>query len=635
MDDYRKPDKIEKLERRLYAKDAEFEKKPRQKLHQKEHEVERDWTDELNGGNSFKPPKKGMGIFTKILIGAFVFFLIALGYTFFVFNHEPNQAGHDINISINSPVSISSGENFTFDVIIENKNDLPMQSIDLAIEYPEGTREGSDVSINLPRERKDIGEIGADTFLRETRDVFLFGDEGETKEIEVKLVYRIPDSNAVFEKRKIFEVVLKSTPVRMNVATVKEITAGQPLTFDVEIVSNSNESLDNIIVKAEYPFGFIFGNSTIPTGDSDNVWYIDKIDPKEKITFTITGDIQGQSNELKFFKFETGLKDEERDDEVGVLFASTGKTISVQRPFLEIDLAIEGDNSSVINLDPDTINRMTVSYRNNTQSVIKDAELVLKLDGIALDKTSVVADKGFYNSSDNTIVWNKTTYGNFEQLDVGEGGTLELSFRSKPLTGNERFKNPEITFSAQVKGRRVQEEEVPEEIVSEVFKTVRYNTVVLYDQNSLYYDGPFQNSGPIPPKAEEETTYTIMFALSNSSNRISRGTLEMILPNYVYFKDQIWPSGQEVTYKQVDRKVTWDIGEIKENVGYNADKIEMAFQVGFIPSVTQSGSAPVLVEGIKFIGTDLFTGEQIVVEGDIITTGIADSRDQFDGQVSQ
>jgi hypothetical protein len=637
MTDFQKSNKIDKLEQKLYSTNSDIKQKDRSKMYEDEQDVSKTWVNEVNQNTENplkKDKKKGMTWFSKIFIGAFVFFLIALAYTLFVFNFKPTSEGRNVNINVNSPISVSAGEEFTFDVVVENNNSLPMESIDLAIEYPNGTRDGRDISVDLPRERADIGSIDSGSFLRETKTVFLFGEEGETKEIEVKIVYRVPDSNAVFEKRKVFDVVLKSTPVRMNISSVKEVTSGQDLEFELELISNSNETIDNVVVQADYPFGFIFRESSIPTLEGTNTWLIKSIEPKEKIQFTVSGEMQGQDDEVRFFKFNSGLKDTSKN-EIAVLFTSVGKTVEIERPFLEIDIAVEDDNSSVVNLKSDTSSKMTINYKNNTGEAIEDVEIILKIDGDVLDESSVQVSRGFYNSAEDTVIWDKSTFDGFESLGVGESGKFDITFRSKSLTGIERFLSPEISLSGRVVGTRAQDDDVPEEIVNEVVKKIRFNTVVLFDQNSLYYDGPFENTGSIPPKVEEETTYTINFALSNSSNRISNGVMEMTLPRYVKFEEQIWPSGTEMTYNSRERKITWNVGELKENIGYNADKIQGAFKVSIIPSISQKNQSPVLVDNIKFIGTDLFTGEQIVVNGESINTNITDRRNHFDGQVSQ
>ena len=420
MDQNKKPSRLEKTEQSLYSPNSDIRMKKRKKLIQQEYDLPNDWEKGVNGDDGENPlkadNKKGMGIFTKVLISALIFFIGALGYAFFIFNIKSEPAAQEANISINAPVSVAAGEAMTFDIIVENNNVIDMESIDLIIEYPEGTRDGNDVSESLPRERTDIGGIVSGSFQRETRTVFLFGEEGESKDIEVKVVYRVPDSNAVFEKRKVFDIVLKSTPIRMNVASVKEITSGQEVAFDVEIISNSNEDLDNILIKADYPFGFDFSSSSLPTTGSNALWEIEKLSSKETVKFTVKGEMQGQNNELKYFKFDSGIMSEDKEDEIGVLFTSIGKTIAIQRPFLEIDLAINRNNSGVINLDSQRGHEMQISYKNNTSEPIRDVEVILKLEGEVLDKESVRVQGGFYNSGDNTIRWDKSTRSEFDEL---------------------------------------------------------------------------------------------------------------------------------------------------------------------------------------------------------------------------
>lgn len=639
MNDYKKPNKLDGVEQKLYSPNSEIKQKPRSGFNMEETDIATEWVDEVNQESGVekikKENKKGMTAFTKILIGAALFFIVALGYAFFIFGFKGNAPAQNVDININSPVTVAAGELFTFDVIIENNNPVNMESIDLAIEYPEGTRNGEDIAISLPRERTDIGSVASGTYIRETRGVYLFGEEGDTKEIEVKIIYRTPDSNAVFEKRKVFDVSLKSTPIRMNLSSVKEITAGQPIDFDLEIISNANEPLTNVLVRANYPFGFIYEGSSISPSSSNNVWLIDSLDPKESIELNIYGQVQGQNNDDKYFSFDVGLQDDERLDEIAVLFTQIGKTVEVSRPFLEIDLAVDKDNSSVINLDSSKTQNFEIIYKNNTRDIIRDAKITLEIKGDVLNEASVNVPKGFYKSLDNTVTWDKTTEPKLSQIAVGESGNLTLTMASLNLVNDIQVKNPELSFKALVEGTRYSEDDVPEEIVNEIFKTIRYQTVVYVNPVTLYYDGPFENSGPFPPKVDQKTEYTVSFNILNSSNRVSGGKLQMRLPNYVEFENQTWPSTENVTYDSRNRIVTWDIGEIKEISGFSGDGRKMAFQVSIIPSITQKGSVPDLAESITFTGTDLFTGNAIQKQLGNVDTATADARNYYDETVTE
>lgn len=640
MSEFKKVNKLDKVEQKLYSPGANLDGKPRSHFDQKVYNVNQNWEEEKEESSEEENPlkqenQKGMSIFSKILIVAFLFFAGAMAYAFYAFNFFGEQGASNVDISINSAISVAAGEVFSFDVLIENNNTVDIETIDLLMSYPDGTRDGKDITTDLTRTRDDVGGVSAGSFLKVNREVYLFGEEGDKKEIEAEIVYRIADSNAVFKKKKVFEVVLKSTPVRVNVLSVKEVTSAQGVEFDVEVISNANEPLNNVLVKAEYPFGFSFDSSTLDNQLDNNTWKIDELKPKETVKFKIKGNLQGQNNDQKFFRFNVGLQDSEKAEEIRVLFTSIGKTVVVTRPFLEIDVAVNNKNSSVINLNSGSSYEMKINYKNNTQFPIKDAEIEIKIDGEVLDEETVSVGRGFYRSLDNTIIFDKTTNPFFEELQVGESGGLSITFRSKSLIGEERFENPELSLSAVVKGSRYLDVDVPEEIQNEIFKKIRFNTVALIDTKSLYYDGPFENTGSIPPKVDNKTTYTISLALSNSSNRISNGSVEFKLPNYVKYEDVTWPAGQTVTYDPVKRTVTWQVGELAERTGFGIPKREMAFQVSIIPSISQRGSNPALVSDIVFTGNDLFTGEQIRVQANDLTTAIADSQNFFDGQVSQ
>ena len=70
------------------------------------------------------------------------------------------------------------------------------------IEYPEGTKT-ADLQNDLPRFREGLGDIPANSILKKTYSATLFGEEGEQKNIDARIEYRVPNSNAIFERLKI------------------------------------------------------------------------------------------------------------------------------------------------------------------------------------------------------------------------------------------------------------------------------------------------------------------------------------------------------------------------------------------------------------------------------------------------
>jgi hypothetical protein len=155
------------------------------------------------------------------------------------------------------------------------------------------------------------------------------------------------------------------------------------------------------------------------------------------------------------------------------------------------------------------------------------------------------------------------------------------------------------------------------------------------DVKSLFYTSQIPNTGTLPPSVEETVTYTIKTSLANASNRISNGTVEMSLPNYVNFTNKISPENADVKYDSRSRKVVWKVGEIIERTGLDSSPRSMEFQVSITPSLSQKGMTPTLVNQIIFTGNDMFTGSQIIVKKENVSTSISDYKDYRDGVVTE
>ena len=319
MNDDNKPkphpsDKLEKLQERLNSPHENFALRGRKDLLQKNYSLDDDWTknDDKPILGNIVPPKR-MSIFTKLLIVAATFFVAASAYGGYVFlsQSSPVENSEEIDIKILAPVSIGAGEEYSFDILIQNNNPVPLQTVDLIIEYPEGSKAAGDLKTAQVRTREYLGDIDSGEIVKRKQTVALFGPEGEEKEIEARIEYRLPETSAIFERKKSFDVALQSSPIRLVVDTVKEHIVGQEINFEITLTSNSNETLSDVMLTAEYPFGFTLTESSQkPQNAKKNVWTFEELKPKEIKTISLTGDLQGQNEEERVFHFNAGLADE-------------------------------------------------------------------------------------------------------------------------------------------------------------------------------------------------------------------------------------------------------------------------------------------------------------------------------------
>jgi hypothetical protein len=262
-----------------------------------------------------------------------------------------------------------------------------------------------------------------------------------------------------------------------------------------------------------------------------------------------------------------------------------------------------------------------VLWANNVSSAVTNLEIEAKLKGGSLDRSSVSAPRGFYRSGDDTIVWSSQTVSEFSSVEPGESGTVQFSFAPLGTGSGTPSRNQAVDIAITIRGQRLDENNVPEEVASVIEKRALFSSNLILTSKGTYSTGPFRNTGPIPPKADTDTTYTVTWSLSNSSNALSRAKVVGSLPPSVTWLGQVSPAGS-VTFNPLGGVVTWNAGDIAPGVGFASSPKEVSFQISFRPSISQVGTAPVILNAPGVTADDQFTGGAVSAQGAAVTTEI-------------
>ena len=137
--------------------------------------------------------------------------------------------------------------------------------------------------------------------------------------------------------------------------------------------------------------------------------------------------------------------------------------------------------------------------------------------------------------------------------------------------------------------------------------------------------GTLTHSGPIPPRAETETTYSGVFSLSNAFADATGVVVKGVLPPWVVWKGATAPQSERIVYDEATRTITWNVGELPAGTGSGGKNREVEFSLGITPSVSQIGSSPILVQDISVTGSDRFSGSSISLTAESITTRLEDA----------
>ncbi len=577
----------------------------------------------MEGGMDTSKAKQGMAFATKFFLASVGFFIIAAGAAAYYFFGGASFVSHDnIDLQIIAPSLVDGGSQVDLQIIATNRNSAALTLADLVITYPTGSRDAKDPTKTLQADRQSVGTIASGQSIKRTSSAVLYGQEGSTQVVHVALEYSIAGSNAVFVREGEVSMTVGSSPVSISVAGPQNATAGQPFTLDVTIQSISEDPVDNVALEAQYPFGFTVQNANPKADSGQTLWHLGSLKPGASTVVRITGTIDGQDGDERVFRFLAGSEADRTAARIKVPFLNMPTSITVSRPFVSAALTVAGKTGSTVSVGPGQNIQGTIAWKNNLTDPVSNIEVELKLDGPVLDPQSVQSPNGFYQSSNNTITWTSAQDPNLAQVAPGAQGTLTFSFATlAPGTAGVVYTNPKVALTLNVKGTRGTDQS-PESVSALTKTDVVIGSLLSLDAQALYGQGPYQNSGPTPPRVETPTTYTVQWTVKNSSNAIANANVSAVLPTYVTYK--VGQAG--VTYDAPSRTVRWDLGELKAGTGYTAGARTAAFQVTLNPSVSQAGQAPNLTGAAVLSGTDRYAQIQVSAQAQPPTTQTTDGQ---------
>lgn len=587
------------------------------------------WQHEVTPETKMKKTVKAQRSFIHMfLLAASVFFVVALLFAVYVFYRQGNiVSSENVNLVVGAPLSVGGGEELPIEITIENKNSTDIESATLLVQFPEGTRSAENHETSLQRFRDTIGSIPTGERVSRTVKAVLYGGEKEVKRITVEFDYRVRGSNAVFSKKKNIDVELSASPIALTIDVLKEVSGNQLFEISATLSSNSKTVIRDVLLTVQYPFGFSFVTADPPAfGSGNDVWKVGNIAPGDKRTIRIRGTLTGQDNDDRAFRFESGTTNPNDPKKIDTVFVSAVENVSIKKPFISLDVGFDGvtvpsENYSFSGGRPVGVN---IKWKNNLPTRVADAVIEVKVKGGSLDRPTISPKKGHYRSIDDTVVFDRATNDEFALLNPGDEGTASFSFSFLPASkaADQFLQNQEITFEASVRGRRMSGDVAIESLQNTVTKNVKVSSDMALSSRVSYSDGPITNWGPIPPRAEQQTRYTVTWTVTNTFNAVADAeVLVGFLPTYVRWTGVSYPPSEDI--KLLDNgAILWKIGDVKPYAGYVSPAREVSFQVELLPSLIQVGTAPLLVQAAELKGTDRFTNARLSATGGAVTTNI-------------
>jgi hypothetical protein len=499
---------------------------------------------------------------------------------------------------------VDGGEELELQVRVQNFNEQALQLPDLVISYPKDSGEDAE-RVFLRRSLQDINTKGRVT---EEFDITLFGQEGDIREIEAILEYRIEGSSSIFIKQEVHQVIIRSTPTQIAIDAPDTIVRNQNVSIKVDVSSNSTTQVNDTLLRVRYPRGFEYISSSLVPGFSNNTWYFENLGDQRQ-TIEIIGRLAALEGQGQSFIFEYGKQSQFNKNEFETIFNALTHTIDIQKSFIDSRIAVNNNNDDQSSIRGGDNIDVRIFYENTLDVALENVVLTANLSGDLYDKSKVNLQNGFYNSSNQTVIFDRTTNDSLALLEPGEEGEFRFTLGGRDLVGSEGvLSNPFAEITLDVEGTTSNGDR--EEAFAVAQHRVLANSDISVMPKVQYYEGPFINQGPMPPKVNVPTTYTLVFQVTNSSNEVDDAELTTFLPPYVEWLNIIAPSVErtKVSFDPTTRQFKWRLGELRSGLGVGTNQPrQISVQVRIVPSVTQLDKDIALTGDVVLTGTDAFT----------------------------
>lgn len=593
--------KIESVKLRLYEPEDRVTHRSKEGvIHPVRYKVENEWKDEAMDSASKNMKKPKTSIFKKFFIGAIIFLFGAIGFALYRFYTVDNSVSNEnIDIVVIGNAFTKGGDDLNLQIEVTNRNKSNLELSNLQISYPNGVSDDLADYVRLPRLSVGVVKPG-ETIVRNVK-VVLYGEEKSDRIVKINFDYHAEGSNAIFTKEIDYVVNINDSPLSLTFLAPETITSDQPIELDIKSVLNTSLPDGENVIKVTYPNNFVF-ESAIPAPTFGNfMWSLSDISLKNSISITINGRIIGEDKDQQVFHVYAGAIKTNDKSVMGVVYNSLIHTVTLVKPFLEANI-ITSDTST----SEERVN-VKIAWKNNLPSRITDGQIVVNIGGNVLDKGTIKSNEGFFDSSNSRIIWDRNSNSELADIEPGDKGELSFSVKSLSIIGSDvLIKDPKLTFDVSIKGRQPSLGSTYSEVNNSVKKIVKILSDFQIASSASY------NSGSMPPKAETETKYNIIWTLSNSTNDISNAVSSTYLPVYVKWIGNNSPR-ENITYNDITREVVWNIGTVRSNTGSSYNR-EVNFTVSLTPSLSQVGSIPQLTKDVSLTGTDNFTGTNISIK---------------------
>lgn len=531
-----------------------------------------------------------------------------------------------VSVSISGPSEVKSNETVVYKFLYANPNWTTLRDAEIVVSYPSTFRPdpGAHWTVNGAQAHASLGEVeGGERGSIELRGTFV-ALQRQSGALTAILRYT-PGGRSRLDTSDRLALSIASSPLVLNVGAPIEVGNNQSVEYTIEYRNNSPDALDNVRIVLEYPAGFQLADATPKPSEGQAVWQLGILAPNAGGSIKVRGLLEGERDEVKHFTARLGKP---LGDGSLMVLAETSKVTRIVTSPLSVAQTVNGVREA--SAEPGAALNFDVTFRNDGDIGVRDLILTIDLDPNVVDVNQLERDAGAYNSAKKQLTVRAADLPALARLAPGASGQYQYTVPVRTDLAARDMKNVVVETVA-----RVDSPDIPTPIGAN--KVIASNTarVKVISHVALQWSGGYTfegttNTGPVPPVAGEETTYTLQVTVSSSLNDITNARMTASLPSGVRLIGKR-SADEAVVFNERSGEMVWTIGTVEPGA---SRKRTLTYQVGVTPDTSQSGRDLVLERDIVFTGHDAFVGSDIELHDQPITVGL-DAESAHDGAIKQ
>ena len=520
-----------------------------------------------------------------------------------------------VSVSLEQPISLVSGQQTELIFNYASGSDLPVRDAQLIVEtsvnfVPIATAETEDnftLDPNRPTRRiYDLGDLSPQAHGRVNLSGQAFGSPGQTLPILLSLTYWEQGRAERTTTSVFYQLPIEATPLSLEMKFEEPFLTDTVSLIQINYENQGESMLPNVIIRLSPPSGFRLTGSRPPTWNTRE-WHLGNLAPKTTGTIALYGLLKRDS--IPSFVV-SGLA-EIVDGEPRLL-----NELRLNADTESTGFSLTQDVSGLSSLIPGQETEIFIHYANTGNQTLKNVSISLEATGEYLAE-----------SEKFPLIWSPTNESTLSLIPPGATGTLIARLTVAAARTQDELNgktNPSIKIAAT--GSYTLEDKP-----ARIFNTdseITYlpiATIINVDTAALYHTkaGDQLGTGPIPPKAGENTRLWVVLSIDNGSNAVRNTRLTAtLMPGVEWVNKTSVTLGRPLTYIAANRELIWEIGDLPAFLGNLQPQATANFEIEVQPQIKNVGQVLKLLDYIKIEGEDTFTGVRVTAQGEPVTSAV-------------